>query len=138
MSIDRKMVSNKFTKLILENYTGNHKELLLYLTPIIFENNLAQNCNHYINENIYKKIPERRILKADSNYGMAIGNLTSQAGSNLNLNDFDYFVVKTLKIDNYVRYVDDAIIICDNKKLLFKILPFFEEKTSRNKSNNKY
>ena len=42
-----------------------------------------------------------------SNYGMAIGNLTAQAGSNLNLSDFDKFVINELKFKKYIRYVDD-------------------------------
>ena len=41
MSIDRKQVSDKFRNLIVEKYKGKHKELLLYLTPVIFENNPA-------------------------------------------------------------------------------------------------
>ena len=43
MSIDRKQVSEKFSKLIRDKYKGKHKELLLYLTPVIFENNPALN-----------------------------------------------------------------------------------------------
>ena len=35
-------------------------------------------------------------MNPQSDYGMAIGNLTAQAGSNLNLNDFDNYVVKDL------------------------------------------
>ncbi len=33
------------------------------------------------------------IMNPASDYGMAIGNLTVQAGSNLNLSDFDKFVI---------------------------------------------
>ena len=44
MSINRKQVSNKFIRLIENRYTGRHKELLIYLTPIIFENNPSLNC----------------------------------------------------------------------------------------------
>ena len=39
------------------------------------------------------KVPERRKMDPNSEYGMAIGNLTAQAASNLNLNDFDNFIV---------------------------------------------
>lgn len=66
-------------------------------------------------------------MDCNSNYGMAIGNLTAQAGSNLNLNNFDHYVIEELKLDKYIRYVDDIIIISDNKNnllilcLLYKI-----------------
>ena len=39
MSIDRNIVNNKFKKLIKDKYKGKHKDLLLYLTSIIFLNN---------------------------------------------------------------------------------------------------
>lgn len=128
MSIDRKQVGEKFSKLILQKYEGKHKDLLLYLTPLIFENNPALNCRYKCNEKIREKVPERRKMKRDSNYGMAIGNLTAQAGSNLNLSKFDKYVVNELGLKQYVRYVDDIVIISNNKKRLIKILPLLQEK----------
>lgn len=88
MSIDRKQISDKFLKLIENKYKGKHKEILIYLTPIIFENNPALNCKYKCNEKIRAQVPNRRKMNPMSNYGMAIGNLTAQAGSNLNLSDF--------------------------------------------------
>ena len=73
MSIDRKQISEKFLNLIKSKYVGNHKDLLLYLTPIIFENNPAKNCIYKCGENVRKKVPERRKMDPNSNYGMAIG-----------------------------------------------------------------
>lgn len=67
-------------------------------------------------------------MNLESNYGMAIGNLTSQAGSNLNLNELDHYVVKELKLNKYIRYVDDIVIISDNKKELISALPYIVEK----------
>ena len=123
MSIDRKQISDKFENIIKENYRGKHKELLLYLTPVIFENNPAKNCKYKCNEKVRMKVPERRKMDTKSNYGMAIGNLTAQAASNLNLNDFDNYVTNTLKLDKYIRYVDDIVIVSDNKKQLINALP---------------
>lgn len=138
MSINRQQVSNKFLKLIQEKYEGKHKELLIYLTPIIFENNPAVNCLYKCNENIRKIVPDRRKMKPKSNYGMAIGNLTSQAGSNLNLSEFDNYVVKELKLNKYVRYVDDIVIISNNKKELIDELPRMMEKLNEtNQTVNK-
>ena len=42
------------------------------------------------------------------------GNLTAQAGSNLNLRNFDSYVINTLGLKQYVRYVDDIVIISHN------------------------
>ena len=128
MSIDRKNVSNKFFKLILDKYNGKHKELLLYLTPLIFENNPALNCKYKCNEKTREKVPERRKMNANSQYGMAIGNLTAQAASNLNLSDFDKYVVNNLKLKKYARYVDDIVIISDKKEKLIEAIPYIVEK----------
>lgn len=67
-------------------------------------------------------------MDAESCYGMAIGNLTSQAASNLNLSKFDNYVVKKLKFKNYVRYVDDIIIVDNDKKKLINALPCIIQK----------
>lgn len=123
MSIDRKQVSNKFENLINQEYKGKHKKLLIYLTSIIFENNPALNCKYKCNENLRTKVPKRRKMNPSSDYGMAIGNLTAQTASNLNLNDFDNFVVNELGLKKYVRYVDDIIIISENKSVLIEKLP---------------
>ena len=70
MSIDRKQVSEKFLKLILNKYNGKHKEILIYLTPLIFENNPALNCEYKCNKNMREQVPERRKMKKDSEYGI--------------------------------------------------------------------
>jgi hypothetical protein len=49
---------------------------------------------------------------------MPLGNLTSQFFANLYLNELDQFVKHTLKIKNYIRYVDDFIILYPNEKQL--------------------
>ena len=128
MSINRKQVSNKFIRLIENRYTGRHKELLIYLTPIIFENNPSLNCIQKCTEKMRNKVPNRRKMNIESNFGMAIGNLTSQAASNLNLNEFDNYVVKSLKLEKYIRYVDDIVIISENKGKLISSLEFIKNK----------
>lgn len=122
MSINREIVCNKFLDLINQKYMGKHKELLLYLTPIIFLNNPSENCTYKCSEYLRERVPERRKMKKNSEYGMAIGNLTSQAGSNLNLNSFDHYIVENLRLNKYIRYVDDIVIISESKEKLVKSL----------------
>lgn len=128
MSIDRKQISQKFSALILNDYKGKYKELLLYLTPIIFENNPAINCNYKCSEKMREKVPERRKMRKEAEYGMAIGNLTAQAGSNLNLAEFDSYVINELGLKSYVRYVDDIVILSNSRRQLFEALPFIIDK----------
>ena len=50
--------------------------------------------------------------------GMPLGNLTSQFFANVYLNELDYFVKHKLKAKYYIRYVDDFVILHENKEQL--------------------
>jgi retron-type reverse transcriptase len=50
--------------------------------------------------------------------GMPLGNLTSQFFANVYLNELDYFVKHELKAKYYLRYVDDFVILHQNKEIL--------------------
>lgn len=52
------------------------------------------------------------------NKGMPLGNLTSQFFANIYLNELDYFVKHRLKAKYYIRYVDDFVILHENKENL--------------------
>ena len=63
----------------------------------------------------------KRILENNTKLelkGMPIGNLTSQFFANVYLNELDYFVKHKLKAKYYLRYVDDFVILHNNKKIL--------------------
>lgn len=50
--------------------------------------------------------------------GIAIGNYVSQTNANLMLNDTDHFAKRVLKCKHYLRYMDDIIILDNNKDKL--------------------
>ena len=52
--------------------------------------------------------------------GLPIGNLTSQFLSNVYLDGLDKFVKHTLRAKHYVRYVDDAVFLSDNRERLYE------------------
>lgn len=52
--------------------------------------------------------------------GLPLGNLTSQFLGNVYLNDLDHFIKETLQIPAYLRYVDDMIVLGDNKAQLWQ------------------
>lgn len=54
--------------------------------------------------------------------GMPIGNLTSQLLANAYLNELDQFCKHVLGIKDYVRYMDDIIILADSKEKLHNFL----------------
>ena len=50
--------------------------------------------------------------------GMPIGNLTSQMFANIYLNEVDQYIKRVLGVKYYIRYMDDMIILLDDKKKL--------------------
>lgn len=63
----------------------------------------------------------RKIIWYDGNentVGIPIGFYTSQWFANFYLQDFDYFVKQELHIPHYMRYMDDMIFLCPNKRKL--------------------
>jgi RNA-directed DNA polymerase len=51
--------------------------------------------------------------------GIPIGNLTSQFFANLYLNGLDHFIKERLQAPAYLRYVDDMILLADDKAQLW-------------------
>lgn len=54
--------------------------------------------------------------------GLPLGNLTSQLLVNIYMNEFDQFIKHKLKIEYYIRYADDFVILSQDKKWLRDIL----------------
>lgn len=51
--------------------------------------------------------------------GLPIGNLTSQFWANVYMDAFDHFVMRELRCQGYVRYVDDFLLFGDDKAFLW-------------------
>lgn len=59
--------------------------------------------------------------------GLPIGNLTSQYFANIYLSDLDHFIKENLKMNGYIRYMDDFIVFSNNKEELHKVLKTIRE-----------
>lgn len=57
-----------------------------------------------------------KIINSTISPGIPVGNLISQFSANLYLHELDFFIKHTLKIKNYVRYMDDFLIFCESKE----------------------
>jgi RNA-directed DNA polymerase len=66
--------------------------------------------------------------QAERPVGIPIGNLTSQFFANLYLDDFDHFIKEELRIKAYLRYVDDMVILDDDKNRLSEIRKLCRER----------
>ena len=68
----------------------------------------------------------------EKNLGIPIGNLTSQLFANLYYNEADQFIKNKLKVRYYFRYMDDSVIIMENKETLKKVKSEIENFISEN------
>lgn len=59
-----------------------------------------------------------RIPLYDFNKGLPIGNMSSQIFAIFYLNDLDHYIKEKLKIKCYIRYMDDLILIHEDKEYL--------------------
>lgn len=110
-NIDHLIVKDMIKKRIKD------KDAINILNKIIDSTNLS-----YINESILK-LKDKYNIKDEiplykNDKGFPIGNMTSQIVACFYLNDLDHFIKEKLGIKYYVRYMDDGVILCDNKDKL--------------------
>ena len=60
--------------------------------------------------------------------GLPIGNLTSQFFANLYLDDFDHWLKETMRVNGYLRYVDDLYLLDNDKPRLWALRDDISEK----------
>lgn len=58
--------------------------------------------------------------------GMPIGNLVSQLFANLYMNELDQYAKHDMKLHNYIRYMDDVVILHHDKNELHRVLQEIE------------
>jgi len=92
---------------------------MIWLAKIIIYNDCTENCRITRGKNLIKHVPEHKSLfKQAKNKGLPIGNLTSQFFANLYLNELDQFVKHQLRCRHYMRYMDDVLILHQDKNRL--------------------
>ena len=55
--------------------------------------------------------------------GLPLGNLTSQLLVNIYMNKFDQWIKHKIKVKYYIRYVDDFVVLSENKEYLLELIP---------------
>lgn len=62
--------------------------------------------------------PHKRLDQAPPGCGIPIGNLSSQFFANVYLDRLDQFVKRTLRVQRYLRYVDDFVLVHESRRQL--------------------
>lgn len=84
---------------------------------------------------IKRKIKDKKLLwltklilmSTEGMNGLPLGNYTSQMFANIYLNELDQYAKHVLKCKNYFRYMDDIVIICENKTIAQNNLKMLSE-----------
>ncbi len=130
MAMNRTLLFEK-TKTVLEKNRGKLTfdfDLMFCLIEKVIFNDPTKNCIIKGKKSDWDGLPKTKSLfYASKDCGLPIGNLTSQLFGNVYMNEFDHYVKKDLGIKHYGRYVDDFVIIHQDKNYLKFILPIIDE-----------
>ena len=115
------------------------KDVLNIIDSIIdsTDSNYINTCINHLKEKELRKIRNLNISSKEKNIkieeiksiplylygkGFPIGNMTSQIIAILYLNELDHYIKETLGIKYYVRYMDDGVLIHEDKNYLIYCL----------------
>jgi hypothetical protein len=128
MHINRIILYDKLFRFISEMYHETDKEKIIELTRKIVFNDPKENCIIKGGKDRWKDLPaSKSLFHSKENCGLPIGNLTSQVLANFYMDSFDHFIKHDLKIKYYGRYVDDFVIVHEDKEYLKKLIPKLSE-----------
>jgi hypothetical protein len=103
-------------------------DLVKYLLKLIIFNDPRGNCIIKGKQTDWDGLPpSKSLFNSPPDYGFPIGNLTSQVFSNVYMHELDSFIKYTLKLKYYARYVDDFIIIHEDKQVLLDLVVTLRE-----------
>lgn len=112
MSINKEILFSLIAKRV-------KNEKILWLLRIILFHDCTLNYVLKSSRKLLKQVPAHKTLFNTGNrHGIPIGNLTSQFFGNVYLNELDQFVKHTLKAKYYARYVDDFVLLHQDKLVL--------------------
>ncbi len=128
MHINKNMLLNKLDAFINVKYNANDKVIIKNLCKLIVHNDPTKKCIIKGNKRNWQGLPpDKSLFSSPKNCGLPIGNLTSQVFANFYMNEFDHFVKKELGINYYGRYVDDFILVHQDKEYLKSLISRIRE-----------
>jgi hypothetical protein len=129
MQLDIRSFFVEINKDILENIVKKqtNNEETLWLAKIIIWNDCTIDRRVNSTEASLEKIPKyKSLLYVPKNKGIPIGNLSSQFFANLYLNELDQYIKRTLKCRWYIRYMDDLVLLSEDKNQLIEWMILIE------------
>lgn len=116
MSIDKKMLSDMLDDYIEARYDKPDKDIVKELTRKIVLHRPERNCIRKSHPSEWKGLScDKSLFTCKDNFGLPIGNLSSQIFANFYLMEFDHYMNNRFNWF-YGRYVDDFYVIAERKK----------------------
>jgi RNA-directed DNA polymerase len=112
VKIDKSILGKLLEKHISEQWWLDLAISILNHDP---RKNYSLQCSQ---KTLAKVPPHKRLTNQSSNFGLPIGNLSSQFFANIYLNELDQFIKHQVKAKHYIRYVDDFVILHESAKWL--------------------
>lgn len=112
VSINKKILGKLLKKRIHEPQWLALAEQILYHDP---RPTVNMRCNPMLLERVP---PHKRLTQQTTDYGLPIGNLSSQFFANIYMDVLDQFIKHELRCRHYIRYVDDFVLLHESPQQL--------------------
>ncbi len=126
--IDKTILLAALEHFIAQRYPYYNKAIVLELCQKIVMNDPSIHCLIKGKRAHWDDFPkEKSLFFATKERGIPIGNLTSQVFANFYMNAFDHYVKHNLGVQYYGRYVDDFILVHEDRAYLAALIPVLSE-----------
>lgn len=135
MTIDKNKLLELLIPFVTKGYQGNDLDTLIYLIKKTVLNCPQNNCIRKSPAKMWNLLPSyKSLFNLPSRLALAIGNITSQEMANFFMSYFDEWALSKCDIvgARYIRFVDDFVIVCRDKRFIIK---FHKEATKWLKDN---
>ena len=127
MSIRRNLLWYLLERFIRRHYDGGDEEILLRTVKTIIFHHPEDDCIINGDPKEWQKLPKNKsMFTIDRNLGGPIGNHTTQQFANFYLSIlFDTWLLFLMRGADFriIRFVDDFLIICDDKNKILQVIP---------------
>lgn len=133
MTINKPVLYNMLAEFLEQNYYCADKRIILRLVKQIVFYEPENHCAIKGKRSDWNGLPYyKSLFWSEKSCGLPIGNLTSQIFANFYLNKLDKYIKEDLGFEYYGRYVDDFVLMHEDKGVLTearrKIERFLQEK----------
>lgn len=123
MNITKSKLADMLDAFIVKNYHAADTDEIRALVKQVVLHRPEKKCHRKGDLSLWDILPKgKSLFGSDGNHGLAIGNLTSQIFANYYLSKMDKWL-STIEGVDFGRYVDDFVLVADDKSVLLGLLP---------------